>query len=401
MAEPEVTTTFNGFCCSLSLNRPAKLNALNLNMIRLLHTSMDEVDRRELSCLIMTGAGGKAFCAGGDVAAIRDEALNGGTLPQNFFFEEYALVFRLATLFARTGCCQVSIWDGITMGGGVGLSAHGPFRVVTEKTVFAKPEMAIGLFPDVGSTYMLSRLKSGQAVGRFIGLTGLQLKAWDCIRSGLASHFVPSEKLADLKQQLLTTFENSRLTGEEARAACEKLLKDASMGKTPDKTVALLTDENLEVIERCFNAPTLEDIVERLKAERGEFSSNILKQMERSCSPTSCKVTLRAISDFSDRSITLGYALQMEYRLSQRFTLRPQPFSDFYEGIRAVLVDKDRNQKWEPGWNNLNEITDERVKFFFTPLEPDHHRGELIPELTTTTTTHTNFDANISQQSRL
>merc|ERR1719215_1659786 len=111
----------------------------------------------------MDGAGGKAFCAGGDVQAVRAEALVGGSLPHDFFYEEYAVVGRLATMLERTGCCQLSLWDGIIMGGGVGLSAHGPIRVVTEKTVFAKPEMAIGLFPDVGATQKLGRLPIGGA----------------------------------------------------------------------------------------------------------------------------------------------------------------------------------------------------------------------------------------------
>ncbi|CAE8633348.1 unnamed protein product, partial [Polarella glacialis] len=200
------------------LNRPSKLNALNLNMIRLLHDVMEEVDYRKgrLGCLIMEGAGGKAFCAGGDVVKVREESMNGGTLPQDFFYEEYAVVFRLATLYERTGCCQVSLWDGVTMGGGVGLSAHGPFRVVTEKTVFAKPEMAIGLFPDVGSTHKLSRLKAGVNVGLFIGMTGKQLKAWDCLRAGIATHFVPAANLPKLRQKLLGSFPGG--TGAAARA---------------------------------------------------------------------------------------------------------------------------------------------------------------------------------------
>jgi len=140
----------------------------------------------------------------------------------------------------------------------------------------------------------------------------------------------------------------------------------------------VLTDGNVAVIDRCFSAATLEDIVARLKAEPGEFAAATLRTMEASCSPTSCKVTLRAVREFGREGTTLGHALQIEYRLSQRFTTRPQPLSDFFEGIRAVLVDKDRRQRWQPGWGELGQITDEKVAFFFSPLEPGHRRGELL-----------------------
>ncbi|CAE8588155.1 unnamed protein product, partial [Polarella glacialis] len=189
---PEVLSKFEGHGASGSvlLNRPSKLNALNLNMIRLLHDVMEEVDYRKgrLGCLIMEGAGGKAFCAGGDVVKVREESMNGGTLPQDFFYEEYAVVFRLATLYERTGCCQVSLWDGVTMGGGVGLSAHGPFRVVTEKTVFAKPEMAIGLFPDVGSTHKLSLALSPAGDGDGLPRVPVQRAQGWCQRRSLHRH---------------------------------------------------------------------------------------------------------------------------------------------------------------------------------------------------------------------
>lgn len=131
------------------------------------------------------------------------------------------------------------------------------------------------------------------------------------------------------------------------------------------------------MINRCFSAQTLEEIVDRLKAESGEFAANTLKTLYSSCSPTSCKVTLKAIRDFEPGSVGIGHALQVEYRLSQRFTMRPQPLSDFYEGIRAVLVDKDRKQKWSPGWDDLSSITKERVDAFFAPLDAGHRRGEL------------------------
>lgn len=380
MAEPEILTRFHpaGAVGIITLNRASKLNALNINMIRLLHEAVDKVDRLKgkLGCVILDSAGNRAFCAGGDVAEVRAEALNGGSLPADFFFEEYALVYRLATLFDRTGCCQVSIWNGITMGGGVGLSTHGPIRVATEKTIFAKPEMAIGLFPDVGSLHKLARLSVGPNAGLFLAISGQRLQAWDCLRAGLATHFVPSERLPELHRRLIEKV-SIGMSRSAALAACDAAVVEVAAGAMPSDKGAVLTDENLQVINRCFSAPTLEEIVARLAAEPGDFAAATLQSMRVSCSPTSCKVTLRAIREFAAEGFTIGRALEVDYRLVQRFVTRPQPLSDFYEGVRAVLLDKSRKQQWRPSWDELDQIGDEAVSMFFSPLEADHRRGEL------------------------
>eukprot|EP00930_Biecheleria_cincta_P032203 TRINITY_DN22351_c0_g1_i2.p1 TRINITY_DN22351_c0_g1~~TRINITY_DN22351_c0_g1_i2.p1 ORF type:complete len:392 (+),score=60.83 TRINITY_DN22351_c0_g1_i2:49-1176(+) len=358
MAEPEVLTKFSDdfSMCTITLNRPSKLNALNLNMIRLLHQAVDQVDAKSstLRCLLLDGAGGKAFCAGGDVQLIREEALAGGSLPADFFFEEYGIVFRLATLLQRTGCCQASLFDGITMGGGVGLGAHGPIRIVTEKTRFAMPEMAIGLFPDVGATYLLSHLKAGANVGRFLGMTGTTINAWDCLAAGVGTHFVPSARIEHLRRSLSARLSTASVTASAARATIEEAILDAAAGALPEPNGAVLTSENLEVIERCFSATAVEDIVSRLRADGGSFAKAALEKLYQSCSPTSCKVTLEAMRRVIEERLDITGVLLMEYRLSQRFTTRPQPLSDFHEGIRAVLVDKDRKQKWNPRWDRLN-----------------------------------------------
>lgn len=378
--QPEVLMDFHsdGGLGSVLLNRASKLNSLNLNMIRLLHGVMDEFDRRagQLGCMIMSGAGGKAFCAGGDVAEIQVEGKVGGSLPADFFQEEYAVVFRLATLFERTGCCQVSLWDGITMGGGVGLSAHGPIRVVTEKTLFAMPEMAIGLFPDVGATQKLGRLPMGGAVGMYLGATGTRLNAWDCLKAGLATHFVPSASIPRLRELLAGACRGA--TGPAALAACDAAIREAAAGAEPSADGAALTSANVAVIDRCFSAATLEDIIARLAAETGDFAAKTLATMKQSCSPTSCKVTIRAIREHSAPGVSLGHCLQVEYRLAQRFATQPQPLSDFWEGIRAVLLDKDRKQKWSPGWDELSKIDDKALDLYFSPLEAGHVRGELV-----------------------
>jgi len=379
--ESSILTRFSSDAgaCEITLNRPAKLNALNLEMIRGLHGALDRVDEKagKVGCLIMAGAGGRAFCAGGDVQMIREEGLVGGTLPANFFFDEYGLIFRLATLFERTGCCQVSLWDGITMGGGVGLSTHGPFRIVTEKTRFAMPEMAIGLFPDVGATHVLSHLKAGTNVGRYLAMTGTNLAAWDCLRAGVGTHFVPSSRIPELRKALLSRFKE-KLVGPEAMKLCEETINEIAAGGQPSSADCVFADDNVEVIDRCFSAPSVEEIISRLQADKSDFAMLTLQKMFQSCSPTSCKVTFKAMQNAAAMSI--GPVLQMEYRLSQRFTTRPQPMSDFFEGIRAVLVDKDRKQKWNPSWEALQEITPEKVADFFAPLESDHPCGELPTE---------------------
>mmetsp|Transcript_68939 Transcript_68939/g.165447 ORF Transcript_68939/g.165447 Transcript_68939/m.165447 type:complete len:393 (+) Transcript_68939:101-1279(+) len=378
-AAAELYASFkHGAAATLMLNRPSKLNALNLNMMRLLNNALDEVDGRagSLNCLLVEGAGGKAFCAGGDVAAIREDSMAGGTLAAEFFQEEYRAVHRLATLYQRVGCCQVSLLDGITMGGGVGVSMHGSFRVVTEKMSFAMPEMAIGFFPDVGTTHLLSRLACGMPAGLFLGMTGTRLTAWDCMRAGLATHFVPSAKIAQLRSELLTKCSQS-VSREAAKEMVAAVVGDVGAGAQPPSSGAVFTDENLAVIDKCFSAPTVEEIVNRLRADPSAFAQKTLETLHRSCSPTSCKVAMRAINKFSPQDVTIGDAIYLEYRLAQRFATRPQPYSDFYEGIRAVLVDKDRKQKWQPGWDELDKITDAAVEAFFSPLDASHPRGEL------------------------
>jgi len=264
------------------------------------------------------------------------------------------------------------------MGGGVGLSVQGPIRIATEKTVFAKPEMNIGLFPDVGSTQKLGRLALGAAVGIYIGATGVRLNAWDCLQAGLATHYLPSSALPKLRQLLSQKFATGGTVGVAALKACEEAIKEAAANMPgPSQEGSMLTSEKLDVINRCFSAATLETIMARLKEDSSEFAAETLQTMLTSCSPTSCKVTIRAVRELGAEGVSLAHCLKLEYRLSQRFTMRPQPESDFHEGIRAVLVDKDRKQKWKPGWNELDKITDEKVEAFFAPLEPGHRRGEL------------------------
>lgn len=351
----------------MTLTRPKKLNSLSLPMIHELRAAFAKLGPLGSRCVLLGGEG-RAFCAGGDVTEVRDGILVGNSTPADFFYEEFALDYEIATRHEREGILQVALWDGIVMGGGVGLSAHSPVRVATEKTMFAMPETLIGLFPDVGMTWRLSRLSAGAHVGTFLGLTGERLGAADCVHAGLATHYCPSERLPDLEAKI-RGLGAERCGNVEAVSAA---ISEVAAGALPDTAKAVL-EPNAAVIERCFSgeATSAEDIVGRLEAEPCEWSKKALKAL-RQRSPTSVKISLEAIR--RHRSVSLKEAFVSEYRLAQ-WCMRPQPHSDFCEGIRAVLVDKDNAAKWDPA--RLEDVSQERVAGFFQPLPADHPRGEL------------------------
>ena len=356
-----------GHISKLTLQRPKKLNSLSLPMIKDLKQKYAELKPAGVRCVLLAGEG-RALCAGGDVAEVRQGVLDGTRYPADFFSEEYELDYQIATLLERDGVVQVSLWDGIVMGGGVGLSLHSPIRIATEKTLFAMPETGIGLFPDVGATWALSRLRSGPQVGMYLGLTGERLGPADCIYAGLATHFCPSEKLPLLGEQLQALAEKAGSVEEVS-----KVIHAVAGGATPDSEKAHL-EANAAAIKDCFGdlSSKAEEIVSRLQGHSSSWSSKALKTLE-SKSPLSVKVSLEALRRHQG-DVSLRDAFIAEYRLSQWF-MRPAPFSDFCEGIRAVLVDKDQNPKWQPA--TLSEVTEEQVEQFFAPLPADHPCGEL------------------------
>lgn len=356
-----------GGVARLVLCRPKKLNSLSLPMLRELRQRYAELRGACSRCVLLSGEG-RALCAGGDVAACREGILVGNSLPADFFYEEYSLDYEIATLQEREGVLQVALWDGIVMGGGVGLSVHCPIRIATERTLFAMPETLIGLFPDVGMTWALSRLRAGEAVGLFLGLTGQKIGAADCLYAGLATHYCPSYRLP-LVEAAIRKLGAARCGDVEAVSAA---IDEASGGARPDVAKAVLAP-NVAAIRRCFgaDAATAEDLVARVGAEACGWSKETLATL-RKRSPISVKVTLEAIR--RHRSASLKEALIVEYRISQ-WCMRPQPLSDFCEGVRAVLVDKDGSPRWEPA--RLEDVAQESVAAFFRSLEPGHPHGEL------------------------
>jgi len=268
-------------------------------------------------------------------------------MQKQFFSEEYQLDY----LVGRLNIPYVAIMNGITMGGGVGISVNGQYRVATEKTVFAMPETGIGLVPDVGGGYFLPRM-TGQ-LGMFLGLTGHRLKGWDCLHAGVATHAVKGDMVDELEEALA-----SLGVGNVSQENVKKVLDQFLPEEAREHKFSL--NRHMEEINRIFSGDTVEEIVKRLKYEESEFSSKALKTME-SASPTSLKVAYRQIRE-GEKLSSLGDVLKMEYRLVTRCCQD----KDFYEGVRAALIDRDNKPVWVP--KILEEVTMDRVDWYFSTL---------------------------------
>lgn len=322
----------------ITINRPKALNAINLDMVRKIYSKLKPWEDTK-NLVVIRGAGEKAFCAGGDVRAI----VEAGPTPESkaFFREEY----KLNALIGYYKKPYIAIIDGITMGGGVGLSVHGKYRVATERTMFAMPETAIGLFPDVGGGHFLPRMTG--KLGLYLGLTGFRLKGQDVKKAGVATHFVSSSKVEELEKALL----NSNGSPQEV----ENILK--KFDENDEKPFVL--EKDLPDINRLFQHSRVSEILHFLKEEETDFAKNTLKLLEK-MSPTSLKVTKRQLDYGAE--MDLKECLKMEYRLAVHHTEK----SDFKEGVRALLIDKDQNPKWNP--RTIEEVTYAHVDDYFEKL---------------------------------
>ncbi len=302
----------------LLLNRPKALNALDLPMIRACSAALETWrDDPAVHALVIEGAGERAFCAGGDIRAIRARSMAGESdAVEAFFSEEYALNQAIAS-YPKP---YIALIDGICMGGGIGVSVHGAYRVASEHAVFAMPETGIGFFPDVGATYFLPRLPGW--LGFYLGLTGARLQGSDAVAAGLATHYVPREALPALSEALAED-------GAAALARHSRPLPPASM------------DEHRAVIDRCFGEPSVHGIITRLQAAGGQWAERTIETL-RAASPSALFWSLEAIRRGA-RS-TLPQALARELALTRSVCLHP----DFHEGVRAMVVDKDRQPRWHP-----------------------------------------------------
>lgn len=358
----------------LQLNNPASLNALTLEMIRSMTLTLGAWQTAGVRATLMVGTpyekNGKSkptFCAGGDVKAVYLAGLaEDKALTADFFREEYQLNHLIATQLPHMP--QVSIWDGVVMGGGVGLSVHGKYRIATENTIFAMPECKIGLFPDVGGTWWIPRLKLYSqwqnknvvgGIGNYLALTGARLEAEDLVYAGIATHYVKSNHLKELKHALVDASESD---DSSKWGDCAESVLMSFHDHSIDLDASFLS-QNRHDIDYAFDGKdSIEEIFTSLESmgdsQFGQSTLKTLKQM----SPTSLKVTLEGLKRGA-RAQTIGEALEMEYRISQSFM---KEGSDFYEGIRAALVDKDGNPKWSPSC--LKDVTEEIVDGYFEKL---------------------------------
>jgi len=324
-----------------TLNRPSAFNALTLGMVHRLAPQLEAwCGDSAIEAVVIRGTGEKAFCAGGDIVSIyRDRNPEFG---ETFFRDEY----RLNRAIKRYPKPYIALIDGVTMGGGVGVSVHGRFRVATERTVMAMPETAIGFFPDVGGTYFLPRLP--HQLGLFMALTGWRIKAAECLASGIATHYVESHRIAELEEALAV----ANLSA--GHAAVASVIESFAGSPGPSSLSA-----DLPAIERCFSRNSVAEIIEALSDEEGVWAEKSLGMIRRQ-SPTSLLVTYRQIRAGAD--LSFEDAMILEYRLSQAFL----GGHDFYEGIRAMVIDKDQKPQWDP--SELTDVKPEAVERCFESL---------------------------------
>ena len=339
----------DGAVATVTLNRPRALNAFTLDMYRRLDPVLRGwAEDRAVRLVLVRAAEGRAFCAGGDIRAIYEAGrgiAGDPALPADFFREEYRLI-RAIHRFPKP---YLAIIDGITMGGGAGVSVNGACRIATERTLFAMPETAIGLFPDVGATRFLN-LCPGR-IGRYLGLTGARLGPADALYCGFATHCVPRERVPALLAALADTGGPQQVEAALGRFA-------ADPGEAPLAT-------RRPAIDRCFAGKRVEDIVAALDREAATAGGDsewaaATRATLAAKSPTSLKITLRQLT--VGQGYDIEAALTLEYRLSQH-VMRGH---DFYEGVRAAVIDKDQKPRWQPA--SLAEVTDELVDGYFALL---------------------------------
>ena len=338
----DVLTRIEGKAGFLSLNRPKAIHALTLDMVHIMTEALLAWrDDPAVEAVIIDHAEGRGFCSGGDIAFLRASAMeDAGVSGRKFFHDEYQLNHLLFTYPKPV----IAFMDGITMGGGVGISQPARYRVATENTRFAMPETGIGLFPDVGGGWYLSRLEG--RIGAFLALTGARLDGAECLATGLATHYLSTESLIDAKARIAE--DPSRVDG---------ILGSLAIAPPEARIMA-----NMPQINRLFASDRYEDVIAALEADGSDWSAKELATLKTK-SPQTCKVALRQLAD-SLTCADFAANMVMEYRIASRVLLRP----DFTEGVRAVIVDKDNQPKWAPP--TPEAVTDDLLDAIFAPLSP-------------------------------
>ncbi len=351
MSDAEILFEIKDGLGLMTLNRPKALNALSYGMILEMEKIMPHWEKDPaVKAVVLRGSGDRAFCAGGDVAGLYREMRDdpNGTVRRDFFRDEY-IVNRRIYRFAKP---WISLIDGIDMGGGVGLSVHGSHSVASEKFLFAMPETTIGLFPDVGGGYFLTRLPG--ALGTFLALTSHRLKAADALWAGIVDAYVPSAAMNELQAALGAADLSGPDANRKVDAVIARFAGDAGAPTLP----AMMPD-----IDRCFSAESLREIELKLRKHPGEWAQKQLAALLK-LSPLAMAITLEQLKRCANRSFE--DSMTIEYRMSQRCM---QKGHDFFEGVRALLIDKDQKPQWNPP--TIGGVTREMVETHFKPVSND------------------------------
>ena len=329
----------------ITLSRPSALNAITLDMVRLMHEQLAAWEKDpQIHAVVLQAAPGKAFCAGGDVRWLYDQGLAKSPEQMQFFWHEY----RLNHFIHQFSKPYIALMDGITMGGGVGISLHGSHPVASENFLFAMPETGLGLFPDIGASYLLARCPD--RIGVWLGLTGNRLNAQDALVAGLVRFTMPAEHFPRIMEGL-HQLDLSVNAGQQV----DRLLQSLSVTGT-----APLASEQ-ENIRRFFAADNMTDLMATLESSEVPWAAATAASL-RQKSPTSLCVTLAQIE--RAKTLDLRDCLRMDYCLVRHFMAD----HDFYEGVRALLIDKDKNPRWQP--DSLEHVSTGRVAAYFECEQP-------------------------------
>ena len=340
----EVLVETRGPLAIVTLNRPKALNALTFNMIKELDKTLRAISEdKRVAAVALLGAGEKAFCAGGDVVALTRRDEGSDALRAEFFREEYVLNHLIHT-FPKP---YIPLVDGISMGGGVGVSVHGSHKVATEKVMFAMPETAIGLFPDVGGSYFLPRLPG--ELGTYLALTNSRLKGGDVVSGGIYDAYVESARIPELVDALV----DADWSGDADAVA------DAVIGRFSREAGTFALEAERACIDRCFAFDTVQDILDALDATDSPFAEEAAAAI-RAKSPLMSAVSLKQLR--LGRDLSFEDCMVMEYRMTQACMAG----TEFFEGVRAMLVDKDRSPNWSP--DTLDAVTPEMIDAHFVAL---------------------------------
>lgn len=332
------------------LDRQKALNALSRGMVQAMSRRLAAWrDDPGVAAVLVRAAPGRAFCAGGDVRTVCETARREGIAAATpFFREEYRLNWRISNL----GKPYVSLLDGVTMGGGVGISVHGTHRILTERTLFAMPETGIGFFPDVGGSHFLPRCP-GES-GMLMALTGARLHAADCLWAGIGTHHLPSERLGELEERLAAA------PAGELPAVLERALAELARDPGPAPLAG-----RRALVDRCFGAPNVAGVVAALRTADDPWAAEQAALIDGK-SPLALAVTFEQIR--RGARLDLDACLAMEYRMVHRFLEN----GEFHEGVRALLVDKDKTPRWSHA--GLAEVPPAMVEQVFAPIP----QGDLV-----------------------